>query len=253
MKIEAVTVCVGYADFLAEVAKFNVGLLDRWLIVTTEDDEQTRECCRIHDLETLLTKDHLRDAGGIGGGAFNKGRMVERGLQHLSLGAWRLHMDSDIVLPTQFRRLIEGAHLDTKKLYGCDRAMIRSWDAWKGARASGWLHHTNCSINMPGGFSLGTRYALHDSGYIPIGFFQLWHSDADEWRGRRHRRYPIAHGDAHRTDVQFALQWDRQDRELLPEIIVAHLESEHTSLGTNWNGRKTKPFGLTIVDPKGCS
>lgn len=243
-RIEAVTVCVGYSDFLAEVAYYNTGLLDRWIICTTPDDEATREICRIHDLETLLSDDGERSNVGTTGSVFNKGRLVERALQHTSLGSWRLHLDADIVLPHQFRRMLEGAHLDTQKIYGVDRAMFRDERSWNGAKAGGWLGHTNCSINMPqGGISLGTRYALADTGYIPIGFFQLWHSDADEWRGRRYRKYPTGHGDAHRTDVQFALQWDRQNRELLPEIVVAHLQSEPCKLGTNWNGRKTKQFG----------
>ncbi|MBV8782292.1 MAG: hypothetical protein JO353_12925 [Phycisphaerae bacterium] len=242
MRIEAVTVCVGYADFLAETARFNAGLFDRWIIVTSPDDEQTREVCRVHDLETVLSQDHQRVAGGIGGGVFNKGRMIDRGLQLCSHGAWRLHLDSDIVLPQQFRKMLAGAHLDERKIYGCDRLMVRSWAQWQALLSSGWLNHTHCSINLPRGVDIGTRWALANSGYVPIGFFQLWHGDADEWRGRRIRPYPAHHGDACRTDVQHSLQWDRRLRELLPEISAVHLESEVCRLGANWNGRTTRRF-----------
>jgi hypothetical protein len=243
MKIEAVTICVGYADFLAETAKFNAGQLDRWVIVTTEDDEQTREVCRIHDLETLLTGDHQR-----GSGKFNKGRMIDRGLQHLSQGQWRLHLDADVVLPGQFRRMLEGAHLHERKIYGCDRLMVTGWEQWQRLLRSGWLNHTHCSVNIPEGIKIGTRWSLASSGYVPIGFFQLWHGQADEWRGRRHRTYPISHGDACRSDVQHAMQWDRRDRELLPEVIVVHLDSERSRLGANWNGRTTSQFGPHSFD-----
>lgn len=236
--IEAVTVCVGYADFLAETARYNAGLLDRWVVVTTEEDEQTREICRIHDLETILSNDHQR-----GPSEFNKGRMIDRGLEHLSAGAWRLHLDSDIVLPGQFRRMLDAAHLNERKIYGADRLMVRSWDQWQALVRSGWLSHTHCSVNIPEGIPVGTRWALGSSGYVPIGFFQLWHGDADEWRGRRHRTYPKTHGDACRTDVQHAMQWDRRDRELLPEMVVVHLESERAPLGANWKGRTTCHFG----------
>jgi len=34
IKIEAVSVCVGYGDFLAESAKINKGLFDHWTIIT---------------------------------------------------------------------------------------------------------------------------------------------------------------------------------------------------------------------------
>ncbi len=250
MRIEAVTVCVGYADFLAETARYNAGQLDRWVIVTSESDEQTREVCRIHDLETVLSEDHQRTAGGIGGGAFNKGRMIDRGLEKLSMGQWRLHMDADIVLPGQFRRMLEAAHLDTAKLYGCDRLMVRTAEQWSQLLRSGWLNHTHCSVNFPRGIEIGTRWGLASTGYVPIGFFQLWHGDADEWRGRRHRTYPAHHGDACRSDVQHSLQWDRRLRELLPEIVVVHLESEAAGLGANWNGRRTKPFGSSPFGPK---
>src|ERR1700733_1266446 len=98
LNIEAITVCIGYSDFLAETIRFNAGLLDRWIIVTSESDEATREVCRRHSLQTLLSEDHHR-----GGDDFAKGRLIERGLQQLSADAWRLHLDADIVLPQRFR------------------------------------------------------------------------------------------------------------------------------------------------------
>ena len=60
------------------------------------------------------------------------------------------------------------------------------------------------------------------------------------------RHYPLQHGDAARTDVQFALQWDRRNRQILPEVIVLHLESEASALGANWKGRTTPRFGPSV-------
>src|SRR5690348_374618 len=111
--IEAVTVCVGYGDILEYTARQNAPLFDRWLIITSPDDEETREVCRKHSLATLLSNDHHRQ-----GDAFNKGRLIERGLQHLSANGWRLHVDADIVIPHYGRRLLESAHLDERKIYG---------------------------------------------------------------------------------------------------------------------------------------
>lgn len=240
MNLEAVTVCVNYADFLAAVAPHNIPILNRWVIVTTDDDPATREVCRRFGLECLTTNEHKRD------GEFSKGRLVERGLQHLSADGWRIHMDADIVLPFQTRRLLEIAHLDEKKIYGADRVMIQSWAQWMRFKNSGWLTLANhCAVNFPAGIQVGTRWADTSSGYCPIGFFQLWHSDVDLWRGVRARRYPVAHNDACRTDTQHSLQWDRRQRELLAELIVVHLESEPAKLGANWRGRKTIPFGPT--------
>ena len=59
--------------------------------------------------------------------------------------------------------------------------------------------------------------------------------------------------DATHDDVAHAIQWARRDRVLIPELIVAHLESEPAKLGANWDGRKTKPFGPVGSDvvPRG--
>src|ERR1035438_9099745 len=135
--LEAVTVCVGYSDFLQETAKFNAGLLDRWIIVTTPDDDKTRWVCNRFNLEVLLSDDgkrHTRDGNG-----FNKGRLIERGMQQTSDEGWRLHMDCDIVLPHRFRHAIEVADLQKDTIYGADRAMVHSYEEWLKLKASEYM------------------------------------------------------------------------------------------------------------------
>ncbi len=243
MKLEAVTVCIDYGDFLAVTAPLNLALFDRFIVITTERDEETREVCRRLSLDCLLTRDHLRSTDA-GAGGFSKGRIVERGLQHLSKDGWRVHMDADIVLPRDTRRLLRAADLDEGKIYGCDRFLVRGWEEWRRLLRTGWLHHGYQNhVQFPSGFPVGARWADIRVGWVPIGFFQLWHSNADFWKGTRIRRYPQDHNDACRTDTQHALQWDRRERELLPELIAAHLESETAANGVNWRGRKTRRFG----------
>lgn len=243
--IEALTICCGYDDFLAAIIPYNLPHFDRWLIVTEPADEATRELCRRYGLECLVTSD------GRDRGEFCKGRMIERGLQHLSASGWRLHLDADIVLPAHFRRHVAIGELATDTVYGIDRIMVRSWDDWQRLIASGWLdgsqHSYSHAVNFPRGFEVGSRWASPLTGYVPIGFFQLWHSSQDLWRGVRGRPYPIHHNDACRTDVQHALQWDRRRRAILPEAIAAHLESEPAATGANWRGRTTKRFVPTAA------
>lgn len=245
MRLEAVTVCVDYADFLDAVAPFNAPLLDRWIVVTSSTDHATQHVCRRHGLQCLISDEHRKN-----GDTFNKGRLIERGLHHLSADSWRLHLDGDICLPSRFRRLLDQAHLDESSIYGADRVMIRGFAAWQRLLASGWLQGQTrrypYAVDVPAGFSLGDRWAS-EAGYVPIGFFQLWHGGQDEQYGVRVRPYPQHHGTACRTDVQHALQWDRRKRALIPEILVAHLESESLGNGANWSGRKTKPFGPALV------
>lgn len=242
-KIHAVTVCIDCGDFLKETAKHNAQHFDKWTVVTVERDEETRHICRIHGIHCLLTEDATRD-----GGTFGKGRLVERGLQHLHYDAWVLHLDSDIVLPGRFREYLDRAHLDESKVYGVDRFMIKSWADWKKLEYSGWIQASNNghqhNMSIPHNHPLGSRWIGQD-GWVPIGFFQLWHraGGQEEWKGHRAKPYPVGHGNACREDVQHTLQWDRRDRILIPEIIVAHLESEPAPCGANWSGRTTAKFG----------
>lgn len=240
--VEAVTVCIGYGDFLKETAKYNYPLFERWVIVTSPDDEETREVCRKYNLYCLQSEDHKR-----WNSTFAKGRANERGLQHLSKDCWRIVIDGDIVLPSSFRHLLEAADLEQDKIFGIDRALVRNWNQWQDIQKSGWLYTGHADyksrVNFPKGFEMGTRWVNPEIGYVPIGFFQMWHSSQDLWRGTRTKPYPSHHNDACRTDVQHALQWDRAKRALIPEVIGLHLESEPAPLGQNWNGRKTKRFG----------
>lgn len=244
MYIEAVTVCIGYDDFLLETIPYNIPHLDRWLIVTRPEDKKTREVCRRFNLDVLLSDD--------GHPVFSKGRLIERGLQHLSANGWRLHLDADIALPNRFKHLLQTAEVNEDSIYGVDRVMVRSWQEWKKLQATGFMHSGydyQCRINLPDGLNIGTRWGALETGYCPIGFFQLWHSVTDEWRGVRIKPYPTNHNSACRTDVQHALQWDRRKRGLIPEIIVVHLESEKCQKGINWNGRKSKRFGENEETP----
>ena len=240
--ISAVTVCVGYGDFLRESVKWDRHHFDKWVVVTSPTDEETREVCRANHLTCLVTEDGARD------GEFSKGRLIERGLQQLPADSWVVHKDADTVLPARFRHLLDVAHLRPECIYGCDRYMVKSWEKWQALVAAGWVHsallgHPH-SVGAPYGLEVGCRWVGPD-GYVPIGFFQMWHrtSGTEEWKGTRVRPYPLSHGSACRTDVQFALQWDRRDRLLIPELFVAHLESEPAPVGANWKGRTTKRFG----------
>jgi hypothetical protein len=92
-------------------------------------------------------------------------------------------------------------------------------------------------------FPMGTRVAIHGyNGYIPLGFFQLWHPQASGVS-----QYPEGHDTASHEDTQFALLWPRKRRALIPEIICHHLESEAAPHGTNWDGRKTREFGSEVA------
>jgi hypothetical protein len=188
-------------------------------------------------LRHLVSEDHKRD------GPFNKARLIQRALDQIGAKDWILHLDADIVLPRKFRQCLEWAHLDERCIYGADRCNVTGWPAWQQIQsAGGWDNHRYECVQRFYPSSVGGRHVPDLHGYCPIGFFQLFHGSAMVDRGFHLRRYPLNHGDAARTDVQFALQWDRRYRVLLPEVIVLHLESEAAQQGANWKGRTTARF-----------
>lgn len=244
-QIEAVTVCVGYADFLAETCRFNRQFFSEWVIVTSPDDQETLRVCHCYNLRALTTKDFSRNGRAAHQGKiFNKGRAIQRGFDSISAKQWVLHLDADIVLPQEFPHALNMAHLSEEKIYGCDRQNICGWDAWQRVKQSAYRQHgMHCYILPHDKYPVMARWASDRNGYVPIGFFQLMHGSTLTRNGIWHRPYPAHHGHAARSDVQFGLQWDRQDREIIPELLVWHLESEPSKVGQNWGGRTSKPFG----------
>ena len=240
-KLEAVTVCVGYADFLAATLPFNMQQFDRIIVVTSYDDKETQELCRRLSVEYRPT-----DVMYLDGDKFNKGRAVDFGLGFCRGDDWLCHIDADTWLPPMARFHLDKADLDLDSIYGCDRCLCPSYAAWQRfiGNVPRHQHDYLCRVKAPP-FPLADRISLPEhSGYIPIGFFQLWH-------GRHNRRYPQCHGTAERSDVLHPLQWPSSKRHLLGEIIAVHLESEPAELGTNWEGRKTKRFEREDCDQCG--
>ena len=235
MRIEAVTVCKGFGDILEYAIVQNQSLFDRWIIVTSPDDHATHRVCKHHGIDFVDT-----DAFTRKGEAFNKGLGVNVGLAHQTCADWILHLDADILLPPRTRHFLENAELDTRCLHGIDRFNLVTSEAfqdWK--RTGGPQYEWFCLVNPPQGATFGSRIVHYDfGGYMPIGFFQLWHADSGI------TRYPTkVSANAEHTDVLHAMKWPRSRRVLIPEILAIHLMSEPQPMGANWEKRTSKPFG----------
>jgi hypothetical protein len=233
MKLEAVIVCVDYSDFLTHTLSENLQHLDRIVVVSHERDKATHALCRHYGVKCVDTDVMYQD-----GDKFNKGRAINVGLSHLKHDGWVLHLDADIRLPDQFRRLLTFSHLEDDHLYGADRLRVKGWKAWSDNKDMLVPHHKFGYLLTPHeAFPAGARLVHGDWGYMPIGYFQMWHSSV-------HRDYPVTAGSAAHSDVVFALQWQKSKRALIPSLYVYHLESDPSAYtGTNWDGRKTPHFG----------
>ena len=248
-RVEAVIVSVNYADFLAETLRENLPHLDHVVVVTAPDDEDTQRVCRRHSVQYMMSEEYLRDGASDipqeRATVFNKGRMIRRGFDQIGGQDWILHLDADIVLPRSFRRLLDWAHLDPANIYGADRQDVIGWDTWQRLKthAGPWSNHSNENAHwFHPQLPMSSRWVSNVHGYAPIGFFQLFHGSALIQGGHHVRNYPVSHGNAARSDVQFALQWDRRQRQVVPEMVVLHLSSEDATMGANWQGRTTATF-----------
>jgi hypothetical protein len=238
-RLEAVTVCMDYSDFLAETLPHNMQHFDHMVVITSDEDRETRELCDHLGVECRTTNVHKRS-----GDKFAKSRAIDYGLAYIRADDWVVHLDADIWLPPMTRHILTHMNLDHDSIYGIDRVNCVGYDRWDkflaGERrgASRHQHIRNC-LTVPPPFPMGARISIkHYGGFIPIGFFQMWNA------GRHpNRRYPLHHGGAERTDVLHSLQWPEEHRRLLAEIIGIHLESEPGRMGVNWNGRMSKQFG----------
>jgi len=244
MYLEGIITCVNYSDFLAHTLPHNRNHFDNLIVVTDTKDEKTKELCEFYHVKCIQT-----DIFYENGDSFNKGAAINYGLSHLENKEWVIHLDADIYLPPLTRNILENLPLESHKIYGADRLMCPSYEKWieflnnPQKIQEGWVYiHLNS-------FPIGVRLAEYNNkngGYEPIGYFQLWNpKDSGVFN------YPTQHDYCDRTDVLQCKKFARQNRELLPEIVVIHLESEGLSvdsMGKNWKGRKTKLFQSSVND-----
>lgn len=232
MKLEAVIVCKNYSDFLEHTLPENVELLDRMVVVTHPDDKPTQRLCSHYGVDCIQTT-VMHDNGA----KFNKGRAINLGLSHLGHADWLLHLDADIMLPHKFREMLKHAKLNPENIYGADRQNTVSFDNWEDHKAKTVPQHKwRYMVTPTSEFPMGSRLLHQEYGWCPIGCFQLWHAS-------KQRKYPITCGSAEHSDVLFSVQWPRENRILLPEFFVYHLESDGKApMGINWEGRKTREF-----------
>ena len=233
LRLEAVTCCVGFDDLLDMTLALNHPHLDTLIVVTSHADRATQAVAKKHGAICVQT-----DLFRKNGRTFNKGAAINAGFSRFQYHGWRLHLDADVALPDNFRRILfNHTHLDTDCIYGADRVDVVGGDAIAAIK-SGMPHrpqHSDGFMVAPRPAQpLSARYVDTLRGYVPIGFFQLWHSSTQ-------KEYPWSLGTAAHDDVMFAEQWPGPCRRHLPTVICQHLCAHPPSLGENWDGARKQP------------
>ncbi len=230
LRLEAVTVCVGFDDLLDITLGLNHPHLDTMIVVTSHADHRTQAVARKHGaicVQTDLFKKNGRN--------FNKGAAINAGFNRFQYHGWRLHLDADIALPDNFRRMLfNHTHLDRACIYGADRVDVIGRDTLEAIRAAGPQHAERAFLLPPPGCHLSPRYIDPLRGFVPIGYFQLWHASTQ-------KPYPWSLGTAAHDDVAFAEQWAEPHRRHLPTILCSHLCARPPQCGENWDGNRRQP------------
>lgn len=239
MKVEALTVSVNYSDYLSYFLLHNKYCFDNLVVVTSDKDRDTADVCDHFHINCIKTNLFEKE--------FNKGVAINLGLKNLNRDGWICIIDSDIILPPRTRYLLEIAQLKEDTLYGINRMMCPSYEAWCEYMTKPKISH-ECEIYLhqncfPMGTSIcplsGKLNSNADLGFVPIGYFQLFYDG-----GNKSKYYPETHNNFATSDLEFAYQWDRSHRALIPEIVGIHLQTDdNIKMGQNWNKRNTKRFG----------
>jgi hypothetical protein len=243
MYLEGLIICVNYSDFLAHTLPHNKNQFDNLVVITDMQDQKTKDLCEYYHVNCIQTDIFYQN-----GDTFNKGAAINFGLSQLKKKDWVVHLDADIYLPPKTRSILENLPLDVKKIYGVDRLMCPSYDKWMEYINSPPKIQSDWIFIHMNAFPVGVRIAEYNNknqGYEPIGYFQLWNP-----KGSKVFDYPTQHDFCDRTDVLHVKKFERKNRELLPEIVVIHLDSEGlmaSEMGKNWKGRKTQLFQKTLI------
>lgn len=213
MLIEAVTVSINFGDYLYETLPLNRKVFDRILVVTSPHDHLTKDVCRRNEVEFVETTRHLE------GGGFDKGKAINDGMKQFHFSDWLCHIDADIVVPSAFRNELPqfiAERYQPKMIFGCQRLMSEGVGLWREYQRTGVT-------------KLMRKDNVRTDVHLPVGFFQLWHSDDHQW-------YPEGHPTAGHSDLEFSRKfkrkchWNRQ---------VIHLSVDSWVRGRDDTGRTT--------------
>lgn len=229
LRLEIVTVCRGFDDLLEATIARNIAQADTLIIVTDHADKRTQTVARNRGALCVQT-----DLFRKNGRSFNKGAAINAGFDYFQYHGWRLHLDADILLPSSFRRMLfNHSHLERHCIYGADRVNVIGPKAIKASLATDWQHKYRLLLK-PGPGEQAHRLICSLRGYLPCGYFQLWHSMCQ-------KPYPYSLGTAAHDDMMFAASWPESNRRLLPGAVVYHLCPSPPRVGQNWEGYRRQP------------
>lgn len=217
--IEAITICVNYAHDFKFCVERNKKHFERWIVVTTSTDLDTINLCKQHNLEVVIF-DGFTDEHG----PFQKSKGINEALRRINFDDIKsseliLHIDADIVLPDNFKEIINKAKISYQALYGIDRAYVDKPFSFE---------------KIDDVFRVINKYQLRGKGIndeFVYGFFQLFSKRAIVAHNLHDKKiiYPEYSRDAGFDDIVFSKLFKRISKFDLTGI---HLGESYV----NWKG-----------------
>jgi hypothetical protein len=216
-RIEAVSVCVDYGDFLRRTLPSKIRQFDRYVVVTASHDELTQRVAKDCGAQLVVS-----DACYLHGDALNKARMLNEGLKALDLDDWLCFTDPDIFLPADFGSRLGDLVLNPGCLYYSRRNQLPP-----GCELPDW--------SQAGGYEFGDPPTNHS----PWGYLQLVNVRARALAGHDLRRlFPAVFCSAASVDHWLQARWEPSKRVSLYDFdsgfLTVHIP--HGRLGERWNG-----------------
>lgn len=119
LKIVPITVCVKYSDYLLISLAINRDFFEEYVVVTVPEDVDTHAVCNKYNCHILLS-DSLQRNGAV----FNKSALINFAQNYVHKKfpeAWVLLLDSDILIPDNFKEIVEEQLDDRTALYSMPR------------------------------------------------------------------------------------------------------------------------------------
>jgi hypothetical protein len=217
-EIIAITVCVGYDDYLSITLPRAMEHFDSVTVVTTEDEVW------VGSVDGRSVGRYRTDVFYDHGASFNKGAALEEALAAIKPSGWICHFDADILLPAE----MDLSGIEPGNLYVARRRICKNP-----------REHT--------GQADWSEWPLMQELYpFDCGCFQLFHADDPVLATRPW--YPVHWKHAGGFDTEFNGKWPDDKRHYLP-LEVLHLGEPYK----NWHGRQTPRMDGTVPQTAGTA
>lgn len=223
-EIVGLVVCVDFSEWLPEVLEANKRHFDRYAVVTTPADTRTQEIAAAAGVDVVLSE-RCYD----GDDAFNKGKMLNDGLQYLQPSDWVLLHDADVLLAPYWGEWIRSHVLNPGCLYHAQRLHAMRPEQWTAA-CKDWSMIRYLRIREPA------------ADRLPFGFHQLWNVRAAAIRGRQplvSEAFPTAAA----VDYHWYRLWPADKRVMLPPDQLSIVHRWHGPFSARWHNRGIPPGG----------